>query len=141
MDFFSFRETMNKTLNEAKLSTKKRFDMYKNEYGIDAHDMADAREAEKVIRFILNDKKDLMPDQMKMLVDKGFFKEGIKQNIEAHFKTYKSIANMKGLAKAGSQNQTDADRRKQAEWMAKRFNNNAWIRHFDYNAFIKKHLK
>ena len=137
MDFFSFR----KTLNEAKLSTKKRFDMYKSEYGIDAHGMADQREAEKVIRFILNDKKDLMPDEMKTLVDKGFFKEGIKQNIEAHFRTYKSIVNTQGLAKAGSEKMTDADRRKQAEWMAKRMNNNAWIQNFDYNAFIKKHLK
>lgn len=98
-------------VDEAALSAKKRLDMYKNDYGIDAHGMKDAKEAEKVIRFMFTTQKDLTPEQMKALVDAGFFKEGIKQNQ----KLRRTTANM--------------------------FGNNAWIQQFDYKAFMKKKLK
>ena len=83
-------------MGEAKLSAKKRFDMYKKDYGIKAHGMQTSKEAEKVIRFILTVKKDLMPDQMKKLVDNGLFDEGIKQGIAALMKTYTNIAKQSG---------------------------------------------
>ena len=98
-------------VDEAALSAKKRLDMYKKDYGIDAHGMKDAKEAEKVIRFMFTTQKDLMPEQMKALVDAGFFKEGIKQNEKLRRTT------------------------------ANTFGNNAWIQEFDYKAFMKKNLK
>ena len=132
----SFQEIRN--MGEAKLSAKKRFDMYKKDYGIKAHGMQDRREAEKVIRFIFTVEKDLMPDQMKTLVDKGMFDEGIKQSAAALMQTYTNIAKQGGK-------KTDAAWKKQtsenARWMSKRFDNNGWIQRFDYSSFIKKNLK
>jgi hypothetical protein len=132
----SFQEIRN--MGEAKLSTKKRFDMYKTDYGIKAHGMQDRKEAEKVIRFIFNVKKDLMPDQMKTLVDKGLFDEGIKQGVIGLMKTYTTIAKQSGK-------KTDAAWKKHtsenASWMSKRFDNNGWVQRFDYESFIKKNLK
>ncbi len=122
-------------MGEAKLSTKKRFDMYKKDYGIKAHGMQTPKEAEKVIRFILNVKKDLMPDQMKTLVDKGFFNDGIKQGIAALMQTYTNIAK-KANKKLDKKQATE-----NAEWIAKRFDNNGWVQRFDYESFIKKNLK
>ena len=129
----NFKELRN--LGEAKLSTKKRFDMYKKDYGIEAHGMQTPKEAEKVIRFIFNVKKDLMPDQMKMLVDKGLFDEGIKQGIAALMKTYTNIA------KKANKELDKKEAGENAEWIAKRFDNNGWIQRFDYESFIKKNLK
>ena len=122
-------------MGEAKLSTKKRFDMYKKDYGIKAHGMQTPKEAEKVIRFILNVEKDLMPDQMKTLVDKGFFNDGIKQGIAALMQTYTNIAK-KANKKLDKKQATE-----NAEWIAKRFDNNGWVQRFDYESFIKKNLK
>jgi hypothetical protein len=129
----TFQEIRN--MGEAKLSAKKRFDMYKKDYGIKAHGMQTSKEAEKVIRFILTVKKDLMPDQMKKLVDNGLFDEGIKQGIAALMKTYTNIAKQSGkkLDKKGAS--------ENAAWISKRFDNNGWVQRFDYESFIKKNLK
>tara|TARA_Y100000389_G_scaffold66668_1_gene62850 strand:+ start:195 stop:629 length:435 start_codon:yes stop_codon:yes gene_type:complete len=128
-------------IKEQAMSAKQRFEMYRKDYGIQAHGMKNSKEAEKVIRFVFNHQKDLTPDQMKMLIDKGFFKEGIKQNLIAHGKRTNNAAVNNLSTRATAVSPLSKKMEKEAADMAsKSFNNNRWIQSFDFAAFMKKHL-
>lgn len=127
-----------RSVDEAKLSAKQRFDTYARDYGIQDHGMQSRTEAEKVIRHIFTVEKDLTSEQMKSLVDKGLFAEGIKQNEAALMQSYVRFANHNG-------EEMNSDWRKRttenAKILSKSFDNNGFVQRFDYRSFINKNLK